>query len=337
MMSHRSQWGAEVVYAGFDLSDDPMIALSDGRVVFIDQDKVCNAHLDAGLLCATPHPSGVGLLSAGDDGRVVWSVPDHAPIELFSHSGAMIDNICVSQASQMVAYAAGKSVFVSDVNAKTLPMSLKHDHSVTALGFDPTGRKLFCASYNGVWVWYSRIQDQKPSVLKWPGSHTKLCVSPDGKYVMTAMQDNALHGWRLKDNKEMKMGGYPAKIRDMQFFYQGRLMATAGASGAVVWPFLKSSGPMGVEASEINPLSDGLVVRVCGAQESSLLAAGLEDGRVWMCALETGGIEWVKKEKSAPISALGFNEVASKLILGDEHGFVYIYEADEEELLPVSS
>ena len=50
-----------------------------------------------------------------------------------------------------------------------------------------------------------------PRQLEWKGSHTAIAIHPDGDAVVTAMQENALHGWRLSDNQHMRMSGYPAK------------------------------------------------------------------------------------------------------------------------------
>ncbi|MGN6422288.1 MAG: WD40 repeat domain-containing protein, partial [Asticcacaulis sp.] len=191
----------------------------------------------------------------------------------------------------------------------------------------PKGRKLYCATYNGVAVWFARIAGQKPQMLTWAGSHTKIAIAPSGDYVLTAMQENALHGWRVRDSKDMRMGGYPAKIKSMSFFAKGKLLATAGAMGAVVWPFLKPTGPMGEEASEINPQESTLVSVVAGAAQDTLLAAGTEDGRVWLAELQSTGIDWVKAEKGSPITALALSNEANRLLIGDEDGSVYIFEA----------
>ena len=68
---------------------------------------------------------------------------------------------------------------------------------------------------------------------------------------MSSMQENELHGWRLSDASDLRMGGYPAKVKSLVFLSKGMLMATAGAPGAVVWPFAGADGPMGKEAAEI--------------------------------------------------------------------------------------
>ena len=318
-----------VVAALFDTVDEAIVALGDGRVVFPDSDKSFEAHPNAGLLTAIVHPTGVGVITGGDDGRVVWTTKESGPVELAAHKGAWIDRIAVAGDAQVIAYVAAKKVFVRDLLKKTEHI-FTHEHSVSDLAFSPDGRKLYCATYNGVNVWFTRVAQQKPTKLKWTGSHTRLAMSPKGDYVVTAMQENALHGWRLKDSKDMRMGGYPAKIKSLQFFAQGKLLATSGANGAVVWPFLGPNGPMGQEASEINPEPSTMVSVVAGSTEDTLLAAGTEDGRVWLGELQSTGIEWIKREKGSPITALALSETGTRLLFGDEDGFVYTFEAEAE-------
>ena len=323
-------YGAYVVAALFDTLDDPVAVLADGRVVFPDDDKSFDAHPNAGILCAAVHPTGLGVITGGDDGRVVWTTRDTGPVELAAHKGAWIDAIAAAPEGQIIAYAAAKKVFVLDLLSRAT-RTFVHDHSVSGLVFDPSGRKLYCATYNGVAVWFAKINDQKPHKLYWAGSHTLIAVAPAGDFVVTAMQENALHGWRLKDAKDMRMGGYPAKIKSMQFFARGKLLATSGAQGAVVWPFLRSNGPMGEEASEINPDPASLVSVVAGSAVETLLAAGLEDGRVWLAELQSTHVEWIKREKGAAVTAMSVAGEANRIVFGDEDGFVYIYQGEVEE------
>ena len=65
------------------------------------------------------------------------------------------------------------------------------------------------------------------------------------------MQEAQLHGWRVADEKNMRMGGYPAKPKSLAFLAKGSLMATSGANGVVVWPFAGATGPMGKQAAEV--------------------------------------------------------------------------------------
>jgi len=162
--------------------------------------------------------------------------------------------------------------------------------------------------------------------LKWAGSHVLVRYSPDGRFIMSSMQENALHGWRVADNKDMRMGGYPAKVKSLAFLSKGALMATSGAPGVVVWPFAGANGPMGKDAVEIGVDESSLVVRTAGEAAGSRLAAGLSDGRVWTCDLKGAGIDYLKAEKGPPISALAVSDDGRLVAYGDEDGGAAVVE-----------
>ena len=42
-----------------------------------------------------------------------------------------------------------------------------------------------------------------------------ISFSPDGRFLVTAMQEPTLHGWRMVDGKHMRMAGYSAKVRSI--------------------------------------------------------------------------------------------------------------------------
>ena len=172
----------------------------------------------------------------------------------------------------------------------------------------------------GAALWFGRIAEQKPTFLKWAGSHTAVTWSPDGAFVVTAMQDNQLHGWRIKDQKNLRMGGYPSKVRSMSFLSNGQLLATSGAQGAVLWPFIGSNGPMGREATEVGFDEGSLVDLVASQPKHGLLAAGLNDGRVWLADPAGQGLNFLKAEKGAAITALAMSPDARRVAWADEDG-----------------
>ena len=103
----------------------------------------------------------------------------------------------------------------------------------------------------------SRRKIDNPRKLEWKGSHTALAIHPDGDAVVTAMQENALHGWRLSDDQHMRMSGYPAKTQSLSFTRNGKWLASSGADAMVLWPFF-GGGPMGKAPIEFAG-GDGIV------------------------------------------------------------------------------
>jgi len=320
-MTHAFE--AFVTAALFDASGRAWFALGDGTVRREDGLTV-DAHQGA-VLCAAVHPTGAGVLTGGDDGVLAWSRDSGAEV-LEKNPGRWIDAVTTSPASGLIAWASGRQVEVRDAADPDFRRGFEHERSVADLAFDPRGRRLAVATYGGAWLWYARIAEQKPEILKWAGSHIALAWSPDGKFLMSAMQENQLHGWRVADDKNLKMGGYPAKVKSLAFLSRGQMLATSGANGVVVWPFTGPAGPLGKQAAEVGYDESALVARVAADPGSKRVAAGLEDGRVWICDLTGQRIDMLKAEKGESISALAFSRDARRLAWGDEAGGAGVFD-----------
>src|ERR1700692_38115 len=125
-----------------------------------------------------------------------------------------------------------------------------------------TGRRdrLCRRTAGGVTLWWAGTE-AAPVMLEWKGAHIAVTFSPDGRNVVTAMQENALHGWRLDDGKDMRMSGYPAKPRSLAGSARGRSLAPSGANAAILWAFQSKDGPMGKPPLELGARQE-LVTRV---------------------------------------------------------------------------
>jgi WD40 repeat protein len=310
---------AYVTAAAFD-GGQAAFALGDGTVRWEGGAAVA-AHHGANLAAAV-HPAGDGLLTGGDDGRLAWARAGGAQT-LAEAKGRWVEAVAASPASGLVGYGAGREAHVLDVKDASFRRVFTHETSVAALAFEPKGRRLATATYGGAALWYARIAEQKPVMLRWAGSHVGLAWSPDGRFLISAMQENALHGWRLSDARDMRMGGYPAKIRSLAFLEDGLWLATAGANGVVLWPFQGANGPMGKQATEIGFDEAALDTQV--AADGEALAAGLDDGRVWAANLKTQAIDTLKAEKGPPITALAIE--GRRVAWGDEDGGAGVAEA----------
>src|SRR6185312_13431417 len=201
----EAPFDAYVTEALFDRAGRAWFALGDGTVAGEAGERIA-AH-DGAVLAAALHPSGEGVVTGGDDGRLVWS-RDGEATQLAALAGKWLDVVATSAASGLVAFASGREARVLDAKDAGFERVFVHEKSVASLAFDERGRRLATATYGGAMLWYARIAEQKPVALKWAGSHILVLFSPDGRFLMSSMQENELHGWRLSDGRDLRMGGY---------------------------------------------------------------------------------------------------------------------------------
>lgn len=306
---------AFVTAALFDAGGEAVFALGDGHVRWVG--GAAQTPHDGPVLAAVRHPTAEGVITGGDDGRLVWSRRDGTQL-LAEVKGRWVEAVDAQPGASLVAFSAGREARVIDVADAAFSRVFTHERSVADVALDARARRLAAATYGGAALWYARIAEQQPVMLRWAGSHIAVQFSPDGRFLLSSMQENALHGWRLADARDMRMGGYPAKVRSLAFLENGRMLATAGANGVVVWPFAGADGPMGKQAMEIGFDERALVTRVAAELGSARLAAGLGDGRVWACDVGSGKRGDVKAALGPPISALAV--AGDRIAWGDEEG-----------------
>ena len=137
-------------------------------------------------------------------------------------------------------------------------------------------------------------------MLEWKGSHLDATVSPDGRFLVTSMQENALHGWRLADGRNMRMTGYPGKTRSLSWSHDGHWLATSGADACVVWPFKDKDGPMGKAPRECG-VRPQRITQVAFHPRALVVAIGYADGLVLLCRL--GDAAEILVRDAAPATA----------------------------------
>ena len=192
--------------------------------------------------------------------------------------------------------------------------------TVRGLALFPKGYRVALAHYNGVSMWFPNAAAE-PSLLEWKGSHLDVTVSPDGRFLVSTMQENALHGWRLADARNMRMTGYPGKTRSIGWSHDGHWLATSGADACVVWPFKEKDGPMGKPPRECG-VRDQRITQVAFHPRALVVAIGYSDGLVLLCRLGDGAEILVRAPlaEEGAISALAWDEQGARLLFGTEAG-----------------
>jgi WD40 repeat protein len=267
-----------------------------------------------GILCAVS--DGKRLVTGGDDGKVVaFDGKREVTMLTTDPKRRWIDNVALHP-DGAVAWSVGKMAFVR--NGKNEEKSLEAPSTVGGLAFAPKGLRLAVAHYNGVTLWFPNMA-ATPEFLAWAGSHLSVTFSPDNKFLVTAMHEPALHGWRLADNRHMRMTGYPGRVRSMSWSTGGKALATSGADTVILWPFASKDGPMGKEPAMLAPLQARVTAVACHPKQE-IFAAGYSNGTVLMVRMSDGAEILVRRNNDVPISALGWNASGTLLAFSDEAG-----------------
>ena len=252
----------------------------------------------------------------GDDGKLVaLSAKGEVALVATDPKRRWIDNTAIHPEGA-VAWSAGKTAFVR--SGKGEEKSFDAPSTVGGLAFAPKGLRLAVAHYNGVTVWFPNMA-AKPEYLEWAGSHLGVVFSPDNKFLVTTMHEPALHGWRLADNRHMRMTGYPGRVRSMSWSAGGKSLATSGADAVIMWPFASKDGPMGKEPAMLAPLQARVSMVACHPKQD-ILAAGYSDGTILMVRLNDGAEILVRRNGSAAVSALAWNAKGTLLAFAAEDG-----------------
>ena len=279
------------------------------------KDEISQVAIHGGaVLCSVS--DGKRIVTGGDDGKLV-SLNAKGEVTLLATEAKRrwIDNVAL-HGDGAFAWSAGKTAFVR--SAKGEEKSFDVPSTVGGLAFAPKGLRLAIAHYNGVTLWFPNMA-ANPEFLEWAGSHLGVTFSPDNKFLVTTMHEPALHGWRLADNRHMRMSGYPGRVRSMSWSAGGKGLATSGADSVIIWPFASKDGPMGKEPAMLAPLQARASMVACHPKQD-ILAAGYSDGTVLMVRMHDGAEIVVRKNGTAPVAALAWNAGGSLLAFADEEG-----------------
>jgi WD40 repeat protein len=298
------------------LRDTAAFALGDGHVLLAADGgpRRVAAHPDGAILVAAG--DGERLVTGGDDGRVVATRADGST-ETLAETKGWIDALAL-HASGALAFSAGKRVVARDDKGRE--KTFEAPSSARGLAFAPKGHRLALAHYNGATLWFPNT-DAKPDLLDWKGSHLDVTWSQDGRFVVTSMQENALHGWRLQPDKgHMRMSGYPSKTRSLSWSHDGKWLATSGAEAAIIWPFDSKEGPTGKAPRECG-VRPAKVTRVAFHPGMLVLAMGYEDGCILLVRLTDASELLVRHPRDgSEVTALAWDNRGKRLAFGAEDG-----------------
>lgn len=306
--------GAPVVAAHF-LRHTAVFVLGEEAMLFVEPEgEPRRVAVHDGAILATAADKQ-RIVTGGDDGKVAaTNAKGETEIVATDPKHRWIDHVALGP-ERAVAWSAGKTAFVQAKDIR----EFEAPSSVGGLAFLPKGFRLALAHYNGATLWFPNAKEATPEFLEWKGSHLGATVSPDGRFLVTTMQEPMLHGWRLADRKHMRMSGYASRVTSMSWTADGDWLATSGAPQLILWPFQGKDGPMGKEPRVLAPAEHRVEV-VASHPKDPIVAVGYGDGMVLFTRILDGAEILVRKPGNAPVSALAWSTDGRFLSFGTEDG-----------------
>ncbi|PPJ45533.1 WD40 repeat domain-containing protein [Rhizobium sp. KAs_5_22] len=308
-----------VVTAAF-LGDIPVFAAASGSIHRLDGgEKVSEAH-QGGMLACVKDSTDQTLVTGGEDGRVLRIGHDGIVTELV-HVPRKWISVVAAGPQGAIAYAVGKAGYVRLADGTIREFT--EERTIEGLGFAPKGLRVAAARYNGVTLHWIGTTGA-PVDLEWKGAHTGVTFSPDGRFVVTTMQENALHGWKLDsksaETRHMRMTGYPAKVKSLSWSAKGKWLASSGAPAAIVWPFSGKEGPMGKAPLELGTRANIMVTQVAFHPAEEVLAIGYVDGMILAVRIADGKEALLRRPGKGAITSIGWSASGKLLAYASEAG-----------------
>ncbi len=311
--------GAAVVGVHF-FRDTPVFVLGEQALLFAPEDGEHRVTIHEGAILASVS-DGERIVTGGDDGKLVATdARGEHQVLATDDKRRWIDQVALGP-DGAVAWSAGKTAQVlTKVRSKKGELrTFEAPSTVAGLCFAPKGFRLAIAHYNGATFWFPNAAGAAPQKFEWKGSHLGFTISPDGKFLVTTMQEAALHGWRVADAQHMRMTGYSARVRSFGWSAGGDFLATSGAEQLILWPFDGKDGPMGRQPKMLASSKARVAVVACHPRQP-MVAAGFSDGTVLLVRIDDGAVILARQADEQPVSALGWDAVGRVLAFGTEAG-----------------
>ncbi len=251
--------------------------LGDGSVEIFHDNARRNVKVHSGAVPAL-YAYDEGFISLSDDGTLKTIATDGTVHDFADFKGAWTEKMAV-HVNGSVAVAVGRHVHLWTRRDAAPKILGPHEGSVTDIHFAPDGMGLAASHRDGVTLWAWPHFEPQPMRLAWKGAHLAVTISSDKRWVVTAMQEGAIHLWNVPIKRDYQMSGYQTKPTRMVWSADRKWLGTSGAETVVIWPFDKQ-GPEGREPIQLGWSNGAMVTALAAHHEEPVMAAGFGDGAV---------------------------------------------------------
>jgi len=174
-------------------------------------------------------------------------------------------------------------------------------------------------------VWSLANITAPPRRFAWRGSHVALRWSTDGKFIATGTQENDIHVWRLAQATDMRMQGYPTKVKSLSWSADARFLYTASQPVFTAWSF-SGKGPEGKPPVQFGEEGAGLQTVVAAHPSAEFVAAGYDTGELQLGDIKTRRAVVLKLVDGTAITCLAWSPDGWRLAAGNDKGDLLVLD-----------
>ena len=276
------------------------------------------------VLSLVGDPAGDGFVSGGDDGRLLRIGRRRHGDRARQPEGQVDRASRRPRATGAVAASAGKTRVRRRQTARSASSArirARWPTSTSARTAAASPARTTAASPCGA---SARIV-LPPRRFAWRGSHVALRWSTDGKFIATGTQENDIHVWRMAQATDMRMQGYPAKVKSLSWTADARFLYTSSQPVFTAWPFA-GKGPEGKPPLQFGDEGAGLMTVVAAHPTAEFVAGGYDSGELQLGDIKTKRSVVLKMADGSAITCLAWSPDGFKLAVGNERGDLLVID-----------
>ena len=160
-------------------------------------------------------PDGVHVVSYYDEGAVhMWKLHTGEEAMVFKgHPSDVYDAVVTRDGSRIVSCSDDETVRVWDVASGKEVLSLEHDDGVIVwrVALTPDEAHVVSSSWDSVHVWSMTTGEKVAMIRAYCAGFSRLAVSPDGREVICACDDNTVRVWTICTGEDGTIDGLRLK------------------------------------------------------------------------------------------------------------------------------
>lgn len=314
-----------------EINNRTFAGLSDGRIVMIDHESGKTIHTiqahKLGLIDFKLSSDNQHLVTIGEDNYLrIFEAQDQSLIlKREWKSRAWVDQAIWFE--NTIFFSSSKNLYKWNMTDQEPKLIEKWSHSISSLKLNEKN-ELGVAGYSRFCL-YDTDNFEKIKNFEWKGQLENLVFSPKDRFAVCASNDLSIHIWDLKKDKDLAMRGFPNKILDMSFRFDGLYMANCSGEEFMIWDYM-DPGPAGKKPQVFGPFEKP--IQFCKYQtKGKILASFGQDGVIlfWRPDLFDDQPLAIAGIRDQSITAASWAHRDQEVVTGLSTGYVACYPSPQ--------